>query len=80
MQKMKGLEVFLYTCIIALYQTLIMRHAFPDFHEHEVKAHVVYQYNNNNQAFYSQASWGRLEMKPHEPKKNPSEKEGENKG
>jgi hypothetical protein len=26
-------------------------------------------YNNNNQAFYSQASWGRLEMKPHEPKK-----------
>jgi hypothetical protein len=26
--------------------------------------------NNNNQAFYSQASWGRLEMKPHEPKKN----------
>jgi hypothetical protein len=35
--------------------------------------------NNNNQAFYSQASWGRLEMKPHEPKKqgqNKSEKEG----
>ncbi len=26
-------------------------------------------FNNNNQAFYSQASWGRLEMKPHEPKK-----------
>jgi hypothetical protein len=26
-------------------------------------------HNNNNQAFYSQASWGRLEMKPHEPKK-----------
>jgi hypothetical protein len=25
--------------------------------------------NNNNQAFYFQASWGRLEMKPHEPKK-----------
>jgi hypothetical protein len=25
--------------------------------------------NNNNQVFYSQASWGRLEMKPHEPKK-----------
>jgi hypothetical protein len=24
--------------------------------------------NNNNQAFYSQASWGRLEMKPHEKK------------
>jgi hypothetical protein len=23
----------------------------------------------NNQAFYSQASWGRLEMKPHEQKK-----------
>jgi hypothetical protein len=34
---------------------------------------------NNNQAFYSQASWGRLKMKPHEPKKqgqNKSEKEG----
>jgi hypothetical protein len=25
--------------------------------------------NNNNQAFYSQASWGRLEMKPHEKKR-----------
>jgi hypothetical protein len=25
--------------------------------------------NNNNQAFYSQASWGRLEMKAHKPKK-----------
>jgi hypothetical protein len=40
--------------------------------------------NNNNQAFYSQASWGRIEMKSHEPKKNQvqnkSEKEGENKG
>jgi hypothetical protein len=23
---------------------------------------------NNNQAFYSQESWGRLEMKPHDPK------------
>jgi hypothetical protein len=23
---------------------------------------------NNNQAFYSQASWGKLEMKPHEKK------------
>jgi hypothetical protein len=36
--------------------------------------------NNNNQAFYSQASWGKLEIKPHEPKKqgqNKSEKEGE---
>jgi hypothetical protein len=35
--------------------------------------------NNNNQAFYSQTSWGRLEMKPYEPKKqeqNKSEKEG----
>jgi hypothetical protein len=24
--------------------------------------------SNNNQVFYSQASWGRLEMKPHEKK------------
>jgi hypothetical protein len=23
--------------------------------------------NNNNQAFYSKASWGKLEMKLHEP-------------
>jgi hypothetical protein len=28
-----------------------------------------YIINNNNQAFYSQASWGRLEMKPYEPKR-----------
>jgi hypothetical protein len=44
---------------------------------------VVLYNNNNNQAFYSQASWGKLEMKPHEQKKrqvqNKSEK-GENKG
>jgi hypothetical protein len=37
-------------------------------------------YNNKNQAFYYQASWGRLEMKPHEAKKkqeqNKSEKGG----
>jgi hypothetical protein len=26
--------------------------------------------NNNNEAFYFQASWGRLEMKLHEPKKS----------
>jgi hypothetical protein len=39
--------------------------------------------NNNNQAFYFQVSWGRLEMKLHEQKKgiqNKNEKEGENKG
>jgi hypothetical protein len=24
--------------------------------------------NNNNQLFYSQASWGRLKMESHEPK------------
>jgi hypothetical protein len=44
---------------------------------------MPYNNNNNNQAFYSQASWGRLEMKAHKPKKqvqNKSEKEGENKG
>jgi hypothetical protein len=29
----------------------------------------LYNNNNNNQAFYSQASWGMLEMKSHEPKK-----------
>jgi hypothetical protein len=35
--------------------------------------------NNNNQAFYSHASYDRLEIKPHESKKqeqNKSEKEG----
>jgi hypothetical protein len=38
--------------------------------------------NNNNQTFYSQASWDRLEMKPHEQKKSikQEQKEGENKG
>jgi hypothetical protein len=30
---------------------------------------VNINYYNNNQAFYFQASWGRLEMKPHEQKK-----------
>jgi hypothetical protein len=40
-------------------------------------------YNNHNQAFYSQASWGRLEMKPHEQKKKQGQnraKKGENNG
>jgi hypothetical protein len=29
---------------------------------------LLFGNNNNNQVFYSQASWGRLEMKSHEPK------------
>jgi hypothetical protein len=33
-------------------------------------------YNNNNQAFYSQASWGRLEMKPQEQKRQTIVKKG----
>jgi hypothetical protein len=39
-------------------------------------------HNNNNQAFYSQASWGRLQMKPYEKKTGTkkSEKEGKTKG
>jgi hypothetical protein len=37
---------------------------------------TVHQYNNNNnQAFYSQASWDRLEMKSHEPNKKNSTKQ-----
>jgi hypothetical protein len=39
--------------------------------------------NNNNQAFYFQASWVRLEMKPHEPKKRykiRAKKKGKTKG
>jgi hypothetical protein len=39
--------------------------------------HLLRHGNNNNQVFYSQASWGRLEMKSHEQKKqeqNKSEK------
>jgi hypothetical protein len=35
--------------------------------------------NNNNQAFYSQASWDRLEMKPHE-KKTGTKQERKRKG
>jgi hypothetical protein len=30
---------------------------------------IPYNNNNHHQAFYFQASWGRLEMKSHEPKK-----------
>jgi hypothetical protein len=41
--------------------------------------------NNNNKAFYSQTSWGRLEMKPYEPKKKTrikqrAKKKGKTKG
>jgi hypothetical protein len=30
---------------------------------------LIYFNNNNNQAFYSYASWGRVEMKSHEQTK-----------
>jgi hypothetical protein len=30
---------------------------------------ILVQNNNNNQAFYSQASWVRLKIKPHKQKK-----------
>jgi len=35
-------------------------------HQTELDAQLALadQYNNNNIAFFSQASWGRLEMKP----------------
>jgi hypothetical protein len=39
--------------------------------------------NNNNQTFYSQASWGRLEMKPYEKKhryKTKTKNKGKTKG
>jgi hypothetical protein len=36
--------------------------------------------NNNNQAFYSQASWGRLEMKLHEQKKTGTKQEQKRRG
>jgi hypothetical protein len=37
---------------------------------------------NNNQAFYSQTSWGKLKMKPHEQKNSikQEQKEGKTKG
>jgi hypothetical protein len=52
-------------------------HCSPPFLEHPITCTVAAllvtiletRNNNNNQAFYSQASWGRLEMKPHEQKK-----------
>jgi hypothetical protein len=34
----------------------------------------------NNQAFYSQANWGRLEMKPHEPKKKGTKQKQKRRG
>jgi hypothetical protein len=50
---------------------------------HPKEALPPYNNNNNNQEFYSQASWGSLEMKPHEPKnrdKTRAKKKGQNKG
>jgi hypothetical protein len=37
--------------------------------QRKLAAEVGAEDSNNNQAFYSQASWDRLKMKPHEPKK-----------
>jgi hypothetical protein len=43
--------------------------SFTSWEAQEITPLFAYN-NNNNQAFYSQASWGRLEMKPHKQKKN----------
>jgi hypothetical protein len=40
----------------------------------------IFNNNNNNQAFYSQASWGRLKMKPHKPKKIGTKQERKRRG
>jgi hypothetical protein len=40
----------------------------------------MFNNNNNNQAFYSQASWGRLEMKPHEQKKEGTKQKRKRRG
>jgi hypothetical protein len=62
-----------------------MHKTFDDLIRDLVEVYVddIIIINNNNQVFYSQASWGKLEIKPHEQKKqvqNKSEKEGKNKG
>jgi len=46
------------------------------------KALRMYNNNNNNKAFLSQARWGRLEMKPHmkTSELNPQRKEKGDKG
>jgi hypothetical protein len=41
----------------------------------------LYNNNNNNQTFYSQASWGRLQMKPHKNRyKTRAKKKGKTNG
>jgi hypothetical protein len=58
------------------------QHRHPPSSSKRSKEGGITTTTNNNQAFYSQASWDRLEMKPHEQKKqvqNKSEKR-ENKG
>jgi hypothetical protein len=42
--------------------------------------YAIFNNNNNNQAFYSQASWGKLEMKPHEQKKTGTKQERKRRG
>jgi hypothetical protein len=41
---------------------------------------IFKKYHHHNQAFYSQANWGRLEMKSHEPKKTRAKKKEKTKG
>jgi hypothetical protein len=47
---------------------------------HLMRPLKLYNHNNNNQAFYSQASWGRLEMKPYDPKKTGTKQERKRRG
>jgi hypothetical protein len=41
---------------------------------------IFIYYSNNNQVFFSQASWGKLEMKPHEQKKTGTKQERKRRG
>jgi hypothetical protein len=62
-----------------------MHKTFDDLIRDLVEVYVddIIIINNNNQALYSQASWGKPEMKPHEQKnryKTKAKKKGENEG
>jgi hypothetical protein len=65
-----------------LFHSIVARHGFWSGMQF-FKSDPFIWCMNTNQAFYSQTSWGRLEMKPHEPKKKNktrAKKKGENKG
>jgi hypothetical protein len=68
--------------VLAIFAKLVRSNFWPrfDFSIWLLPLLWLWYYNNNNQAFYSQVNWSRLEMKSHETDKNMNKTRAKKKG